>query len=103
MKHDGRAPVRSKRLLGGPPRRKLCDMTKAAEKILAEALTLETQERANVAAKLIASLDGEPEEDVEAAWAAEVARRIDEIEAGQVESVPWEDVERRIEREILKR
>ena len=78
-------------------------MTKVAEKILAEALTLDMHERADVAAKLIASLDGEPDEDVEACWAAEVARRIEEIEAGRVELVPWEDVERRIEREILKR
>jgi putative addiction module component (TIGR02574 family) len=78
-------------------------MTKAAEKILADALTLDTRERADVAAKLIASLDGEPDEDVEAAWAAEVERRIDDIEAGRVKLVPWEDVERRVEREILKR
>ena len=78
-------------------------MTKAAEKILAEALTLDTRERADVAAKLLASLDGEPEAEVEAAWAAEVARRIEEIEAGRVELVPWEGVETRIEREILKR
>ncbi len=90
-------------MLGGPPRRKLRGMTKAAKKVLAEALTLDTCERADVAAKLIASLDGEPEEDVEAAWTAEIERRIDEIEAGRVELVPWEDVERRIEREILKR
>jgi putative addiction module component (TIGR02574 family) len=78
-------------------------VTKAAEKILAEALTLDTRERADVAAKLLASLDSEPEEEVEAAWAAEVARRIEEIETGRVELVPWEDVESRIEREILKR
>lgn len=78
-------------------------MTKAAEKVLEAALTLDTRERADLAAKLLASLDGEPEENVEAAWAAEVARRIEEIEAGRVELVPWEDVERRIEREILKR
>jgi putative addiction module component (TIGR02574 family) len=78
-------------------------VTKAAELILAEALALDTRERAGVAAKLIASLDGEPEENVEAAWAAEVARRIEEIESGRVELVPWEDVESRIERKILKR
>jgi putative addiction module component (TIGR02574 family) len=78
-------------------------VTKVAEKILAEALTLDTHERADVAAKLIASLDGEPDEEVEAAWAAEVERRIQDIEAGRVELVPWQDVERRIQKEILKR
>ena len=90
-------------MLGGQRRRTLRGVTKAAEKILADALTLDTRERADVAAKLIASLDGEPDEDVEAAWAAEVARRIEEIEAGRVKLVPWEDVEHRVEREILKR
>jgi putative addiction module component (TIGR02574 family) len=78
-------------------------VTKPAEKVLAEALRLDTRQRAEVAAKLIASLDGEPEEDVEAAWAAEAERRIEEVEGGRAKLVAWEDVERRIEREIRKR
>ena len=78
-------------------------MTKPAERVLSEALSLDTRERAEIAAELIASLDGEPDEDVEAAWAAEVERRVGEVEAGRATLVPWEDVERRIEREILKR
>jgi putative addiction module component (TIGR02574 family) len=78
-------------------------VTKPAEKVLSEALTLATRERAEIAAQLIASLDGEPEHDVEAAWAAEVDRRIEAVEAGREKLVPWGDVERRIEEEILKR
>ena len=78
-------------------------MTKPAEKVLSEALTLDTRERAEIAAQLIASLDGEPDEDVEAAWAAEVDRRMGEVEAGTAKLVPWGDVERRVEKEILKR
>jgi putative addiction module component (TIGR02574 family) len=64
---------------------------------------LDTRERAEIAAQLIASLDGEPDEDVEAAWAAEVDRRIAEVETGRAKLVPWADVERRIEKEILNR
>ena len=78
-------------------------MTKAAQELLADALRLDTTDRAKLAAELLASLDGEPEEDVEAAWAEEVERRIDEIESGAVKLVPWEDVKRRVEKEILKR
>jgi putative addiction module component (TIGR02574 family) len=78
-------------------------VTKPAEKVLAEALSLATRERAEIAAQLITSLDGEPEEDVEAAWAAEVDRRIEDVEAGRAKLVPWGDVERRIEEEIRKR
>jgi len=78
-------------------------VTKPAEKVSSEALTLDTRERAEIAAQLIASLDGEPDDDVEAAWAAEVDRRIGEVEAGRAKLVPWDDVERRVEKEILKR
>ena len=49
-------------------------MTKPAERVLSEALRLDTRERAQIAAELIASLDGEPDEDVEAAW--EVLARV---------------------------
>ena len=78
-------------------------MTKPAEKVLSEALGLAARERAEIAAKLIASLDDEPDEDVEAAWVAEVERRVEAVEAGRANLVPWEDVERRVEREIRKR
>ncbi len=78
-------------------------MTKPAEKVLSEALSLDLRERAEVAAQLIASLDGEPDQDVEAAWAAEVDRRIEAVEAGRAKLVPWADVERRAEEEIRRR
>ncbi len=78
-------------------------MTKPAEKVLSEALTLDTRERAEIAAQLIASLDGEPDQDVEAAWAAEVDRRIEAVEAGRAKLVSWGDVEHGVEQEIRKR
>jgi putative addiction module component (TIGR02574 family) len=31
-------------------------------------------------------------EDVEAAWAEEVERRVREIDRGEVKTIPWEDV-----------
>ena len=37
-------------------------------------------------------LESEPEEGVEAAWSEEVERRVREIEAGEVETIPWEQV-----------
>lgn len=78
-------------------------MTKAAQDLLAEALRLDVSERARIAAQLLESLDGEPEEGVEEAWAEEVERRMALIEAGTAKLEPWEDVKRRIENEILKR
>lgn len=73
-------------------------MTRAARDLLEEALKLDVSERADLAAELLASLDSEPEEHVEAAWAAEIQRRIARIEAGTEKLLPWEDVQRQIDK-----
>ena len=96
-------PAGSNRLLAGGPLRKIETMTKAAEALLADALRLSPEVRAQLAAELLASLDGPADPDAEAAWAAEIERRVDAIEAGTVALEPWEDVRRRIEKDILGR
>ena len=78
-------------------------MTKAAEAVLADALKLDVEARAELAAELLASLDRPADPDAQAAWEAEIARRVAAIEAGTVKLEPWEDVKRRIEKEILGR
>ncbi len=52
----------------------------------AEALKLTPEERAHLADRLLASLSEDAE--IEEAWAAEVERRVAEIEAGRVTVVP---------------
>ena len=47
-------------------------MTASAKKLMTEAMKLSTGDRASMAAELLASLDGAPDDDVEAAWAASV-------------------------------
>jgi putative addiction module component (TIGR02574 family) len=61
-----------------------------------EASELSEKDRADLAGLLIESLEGEPDADVEAAWATEIERRVAELEAGTVESVPWELVRQRL-------
>jgi len=78
-------------------------MTKTAEALLADALRLDPEARAELAAELLASLDGPADPDAEAAWNAEIERRVVAIEAGTVRLESWESVKRRIEREILGR
>ena len=78
-------------------------MPKTANDVLADALRLEPDSRAEVAAELLASLDGPADPDAEAAWDAEIERRIAGIEAGTVRLEPWADVKRRIERDVLGR
>ncbi len=64
-------------------------MSERARKLLKDAMELPLPERAELVADLLASLDGEPEADVEAAWAAEVERRARESPDNDV---PWETV-----------
>jgi hypothetical protein len=78
-------------------------MPKAAQDVLADALSLEPEARADVAAELLASLDGPADPDAEAAWDAEIARRIAAIESGAIRLEPWSEVKRRIERDVLGR
>jgi putative addiction module component (TIGR02574 family) len=78
-------------------------MTKAADAVLADALRLEPEARAEIAAELLASLDGPADLDAEAAWAQEIERRVAALEAGTVSLEPWDEVKRRIETEILGR
>jgi putative addiction module component (TIGR02574 family) len=66
-------------------------------------LRLEPNARAEVAAELLASLDGPSDPDAEAAWDAEIERRIQAIEAGTIRLAPWAEVKRRIERDVLGR
>ncbi len=78
-------------------------MSKAVQSVLADALRLEPDGRAELAAELLASLDGPVEPNAEAAWDAEIDRRVQAIEAGAIGLEPWSDVKRRIERDILGR
>jgi putative addiction module component (TIGR02574 family) len=67
-------------------------MSERARKLLDEAMDLPLAERAKLAADLLASLDGEPESDVEAAWASELERRAREALAAPDDDVAWETV-----------
>ena len=97
------APAGCKRLLGGEDRHKISAMTDASKTVLADALRLDVDSRAELAAELMASLDGPAEPDAEAAWAVEIERRVAAIEAGTVQLEPWDDLKRRIEKDILGR
>ena len=70
---------------------------------MADALRLEPDSRADVAAELLASLDGPTDPDAEKVWDAEIARRIAAIESGTIRLEPWAEVKRRIERDVLGR
>lgn len=57
-------------------------VTAEAESVLREALALSSEDRASVAAELLASLEPADDlEEVERAWATEIERRIDRAES----------------------
>ena len=71
-------------------------MTEKSQVVLEDALKLTTNERAEVAEQLIANLDEASDTDVEQAWQEEVQRRLQQIERGEVKTIPWEVVQRRL-------
>jgi putative addiction module component (TIGR02574 family) len=66
------------------------------KRILDEALRLPPEARAALAGHLIESLDDSVDEDAEAEWGKEIARRIDELDSGTVKTIPWSVARRQI-------
>ena len=67
-----------------------------SKQLLVEALRLTDEERAALAGELIDSLDADVDPDAEAAWAAEIRARVNDLEAGRSKTIPWVEARRRI-------
>ena len=76
-------------------------MTKAASALLAYALRLSESARAELAAELLASLDGPADADAQQAWEAEIGRRIVAIESGGLALESRDDVKQRVAKDVL--
>jgi len=66
-------------------------MTAKVKRVLDDALKLSEKDRAAVAAKLLDSLDSDAEDEIEAAWAAEIQKRVDDLDQGKVKAIPWSE------------
>jgi putative addiction module component (TIGR02574 family) len=73
------------------------------DKLLAEVLELPLQDRADVAARILESLDGAGETDVDDAWVRELERRAQLVDSGDVVTSDWSVLRRRIERDVFGR
>ena len=67
-----------------------------SRELLNDAMRLPEEQRAALAAALIESLDDSVDEDAEAAWSVEIARRLHEVESGHVNTIPWPQARRMI-------
>jgi putative addiction module component (TIGR02574 family) len=71
-------------------------VTREAEEILRDALRLPPESRAAVAGHLIESLEAAVDENAEAEWSVEIARRLSELDSGSVRTIPWEEARRQL-------
>ena len=77
-------------------------MSGNADRLLDEALQLTSNERARIAAELLSSLD-DKDNDVKAAWAAEIERRAADAEADPDDEEDWRTALDDVWREVLSR
>jgi putative addiction module component (TIGR02574 family) len=71
-------------------------MKDTESKVLEEAFRLPPEARAALAGSLLESLYQDCDEDAEAAWAEEIARRVKALDSGEVKRIPWAEARRRI-------
>ena len=73
----------------------MAQMTTEVTKLLERALALSVEEQEALADSLISNLGGKVDEGVQAAWDAEIGKRIAEIHSGQAKTISWAKVRRR--------
>ena len=59
-------------------------------------MRLGPEERATLMRLLVDTLDAESEDGAEEAWRVEIERRIAELDSGEVQAVPWEELRARL-------
>lgn len=64
--------------------------------VLKNALALGPEERAALVDHLIDSLEETVDEGAEEAWREEIYRRLQQIDSGAVQLIPWNDARRRL-------
>lgn len=80
-------------------------MAKPRDSLFVDALALQRSDRARLAQELLWSLEDARDDkpaDVEAAWAAEIERRLGDLDRGEAKTVPWPEARARIQRAIRK-
>jgi putative addiction module component (TIGR02574 family) len=69
-------------------------MTSDTQELIDRILRLPPEARAALVGALIESLDETIDEDATAAWEAEIAKRVRELDEGSVKPIPWSEARR---------
>ena len=72
-------------------------MSPTANKLFESALGLSGDERAELADRIWRSIDGDTQQEVAEAWAAEIKRRIEAADRGEGHWVSQEELDQRLE------
>ncbi len=67
-------------------------MSLTLEQITSEAMHLSVASRAELAEKLVESLDFSENQDLQQAWVSEAIRRRDDVRSGRIQTIPGEQV-----------
>jgi len=78
-------------------------MTEVATNLLEQALSLTERERAEIAARLLESLDDADRDGVDEAWGCEIDRRCAALDSGEAVTSDWNEFRARIERDVFGR
>jgi putative addiction module component (TIGR02574 family) len=73
----------------------MAQMTPEVSKLLEKALSLSIEEQEALADSLISNLGGKVDEGLQAAWEAEIGRRIAELDSGNAKTTSWAEVRNR--------
>jgi putative addiction module component (TIGR02574 family) len=73
------------------------------KKVLTAALELPEHERAEIAARLLESLDDHDGQGVDEAWAREIERRCVALDSGEVVTSDWREFRARMEWDVFGR
>ena len=71
-------------------------MTERSIELLQQALSLSEEERADIAASLLNSLETASDPDAEALWQEEISRRATDLDSGQSRTIPWRKVQSQV-------
>ena len=77
-------------------------MTTVADKVFDEALSLPADARLGLVDRLLSSLNLPTQPEIDRLWAEEAERRVAELDSGEVQSIPGEEVFERLRRKYQR-